>query len=110
MAEVEEQKKKRKRFSANQVRIAVARIRNGEPAQKVADDLGVHFTTVHGWNRKAAQKKYRTHNDTSSPQIKGNVTPQKRSEIATKSLTEGSSSKDLREEINRLNKIIDRLI
>lgn len=59
-----EEKKKRKRVSANQVRLAIKRVKEGEPVAKVAKDLGVHFTTVHNWKNKSAKRNYRTHNKT----------------------------------------------
>jgi len=63
-------KKKRKRLSANQVRLAVARLKKGENAEVVAKELGVHSTTVRNWKNKAAKRKYRTHNKTKVTPIK----------------------------------------
>jgi transposase len=50
-----QQSKKRKTFSNSTIRAAVKRVRDGESVQKVADDVGVHFTTIHNWKNKVKE-------------------------------------------------------
>jgi transposase len=97
-----EQKAKRKRVSANQVRIAVRRLKNGEKARKVAEELGVSLGTVGNWKKKAAQRKYRTHNKTGQK-----ITPMKRG-TEYSAMTEEMTKrlKNLEKEAEALRKII----